>query len=81
MRIKNFSVTQIAHPETIIEDGVIHYELNFRCDHAQAVVIKGEYPFATYGVVCIGCHGEDLTEEECDNMILSHIEELEGMSL
>lgn len=77
--IKDFSVTQIAHPEIYVENGVIHYDMNFRCNHEQAAVVKGEYPFATYAVVCVGCRGEDLTEDECDQMILAHIDEMQGM--
>lgn len=81
MNISDYSVTQIAHPEKTVKAGVIHYEMNFRCDHAMATVIKGEYPFATYAVVCVGCHGEDLTEDDCDAMILAHIDEENGMAL
>lgn len=79
MNLLDYSVTQVAHPEISVKAGVFHYELNFRCDHAQAAVVKGDYPFATYAVTCIGCHGEDLTEDDCNEMILAHIDEMEGM--
>jgi hypothetical protein len=81
MKLLDYSVTQIAHPDIYVRGGVFHYDMNFRCAHTQAAVVKGEYPFATYAVTCLGCHGEDLTEDDCDEMILAHIDEMNGMVL
>lgn len=77
MQVRDLSIGLVAEPEVYIQAGTIIYELNFKCDHSQAAVIKDSYPFATYSVLCLACRGEDLSEQDVDNLIADELESVE----
>lgn len=75
MKIKviDKSVTSVSEPIVRISGGKVLIDLNLRCNHALAAVIRSDMPFRTYRVVCLGCPAGELSEQDADEMIETFI--------
>lgn len=69
--VKDYSVAQVAEPSIIIRGGKVVYDLNFRCAHEDAYLSyePDAEPFASVGVYCPGCKGEELSDEDREDIL------------
>lgn len=69
IHVTDKSITRVSSPVFSVLGGVVKIDLNLHCDHSQAAVISSDKPFRTYQVVCLGCRGAELSEEDADSLI------------